>query len=177
MWQRVLPLLVFIALAGLLYAGVRLSATRDPNVLPSPLIDRPAPEFELPTLHAPEISISRADLLGKPYLLNVWASWCAACRIEHPLIERIAKEGKIQVIGFNYKDQPADATRWLQQFGDPYAKILVDLEGRSGIEWGVYGAPETFLVDATGVIRFKHVGPLSPEIYRDEILPRIGVTP
>ncbi len=177
MLQRVLPLLLFIALAGLLYAGVRLSATRDPNVLPSPLIDRPAPEFNLPTLHAPEQSISRADLLGKPYLLNVWASWCAACRLEHPVIERISAEGKIQVIGFNYKDETADATRWLQQFGDPYAKILVDRDGRSGIEWGVYGAPETFLVDATGVVRFKHVGPLSPDVYREQILPRIGVTP
>ncbi len=177
MWQRALPLLVFIALAGLLLAGVRLSATRDPNALPSPLIDRPAPEFQLPTLHAPDVSVSRADLLGKPYLLNVWASWCAACRLEHPLIDRIAKEGKVRVIGFNYKDQPADATRWLQQFGDPYAQILVDLDGRSGIEWGVYGAPETFLVDATGVVRFKHVGPMTPDIYHDEILPRIGANP
>ncbi|MGQ0800925.1 MAG: DsbE family thiol:disulfide interchange protein [Pseudomarimonas sp.] len=177
MWQRVLPLLVFIALAGLLLAGVRLSATRDPNVLPSPLIDRPAPDFQLPTLHSPELNVSRADLLGKPYLLNVWASWCAACRLEHPLIERIANEGKIQVIGFNYKDQAADANRWLQQFGDPYAQILVDLDGRSGIEWGVYGAPETFLVDAQGIVRFKHVGPMTPDIYREQILPRIGVTP
>jgi len=176
MLQRLLPLLAFIALASLLYAGVRLSETRDPNVLPSPLIDRPAPSFTLPTLHAPEKQVSRADLLGAPYLLNVWASWCPACRIEHPLIDRIAKEGKIRVIGFNYKDEPDDAKRWLQQFGDPYSEIIVDRDGRSGIEWGVYGAPETFFVDAQGVVRFKHVGPMTPEVYTREILSRLGGT-
>jgi cytochrome c biogenesis protein CcmG/thiol:disulfide interchange protein DsbE len=146
-------------------------------VLPSPLIDRPAPAFALPSLHAPEQIISRADLLGAPYLLNVWASWCPACQIEHPLIERIAREGKIQVIGFNYKDDPVDAKRWLRQFGDPYSQIVVDRDGRSGIEWGVYGAPETFLVDAQGVIRFKHVGPMTPEIFARDILTRIGTPP
>ncbi len=177
MLQRLLPLLLLAALATLLYAGVRLSETRDPNALPSPLIDRPAPQFNLPTLHAPEKLVTRADLLGAPYLLNVWGSWCPACRIEHPLIERIAREGKIRVIGFNYKDDPADAKLWLQKFGDPYAEILVDRDGRSGIEWGVYGAPETFLVDAEGVIRFKHVGPMTPEIYQRDILSRIGVGP
>lgn len=177
MLQRLLPLLAFIALAVLLYAGVRLSGTRDPNALPSPLIDRPAPEFSLPTLHAPEKIVSRADLLGAPYLLNVWGSWCPACRVEHPLIERIAREGKIRVIGFNYKDEPDDAKRWLRQFGDPYSEILVDLDGRSGIQWGVYGAPETFLVDAEGVIRFKHVGPMTPDIYARDILPRLGARP
>jgi len=177
MLQRFLPLAVFIALAGLLFVGVQLSKTRDPNVLPSALIDKPAPEFALPSLHEPATTIRRADLLGAPYLLNVWASWCPACRIEHPLVERIAREGKIRVIGFNYKDDPDDAKRWLQQFGDPYAMSLQDRDGRSGIDWGVYGAPETFLVDSEGIIRFKHVGPLSPEVYREQILPRIGATP
>lgn len=177
MLQRLLPLLAFVALAVLLYAGVRLSETRDPNALPSPLIDRPAPEFSLPTLHAPEKIVTRADLLGAPYLLNVWGSWCPACRIEHPLIERIAREGKVRVIGFNYKDEPDDAKRWLRQFGDPYSEIVVDFDGRSAIQWGVYGAPETFLVDAEGIIRFKHVGPMTPEIYARDILPRLGARP
>ncbi len=177
MLQRFIPLLLFVGLAALLYAGVKLSETRDPNVLPSPLIDRPAPEFDLPSLHSPDKRITRADLLGKPYLLNVWASWCPACRLEHPFIDGISKQGKVQVIGFNYKDDALDAKRWLQQFGDPYSEILVDRDGRSGIDWGVYGAPETFLVDAEGVVRFKHVGPMTPDIYRDEILPRLGASP
>lgn len=176
MLQRLLPLLAFVALALLLFAGVRMSATRDPNVLPSALIDRPAPEFSLPRLHQPDQFVSGTDLLGAPYLLNVWGSWCPACRIEHPFIEQIAREGKVRVIGFNYKDEPADALRWLQRFGDPYADIIVDYDGRSAIQWGVYGAPETFLVDAEGIIRHKHVGPMTPDVYANEILPRIGAS-
>lgn len=174
MIRRLLPLIAFIGLAVLLYAGIRLSETRDPNALPSPLIDRPAPEFTLPSLHQPERMISRSDLLGEPYLLNVWGSWCPACRLEHPFIERIAKSGEIRVIGFNYKDEREDALAWLRRFGDPYSDIIVDLDGRTGIQWGVYGAPETFLVDAEGIIRFKYVGPMNPEIYEREIRPRIG---
>jgi cytochrome c biogenesis protein CcmG, thiol:disulfide interchange protein DsbE len=173
MLGRLLPLLVFVALAILLYAGVHMSRTRDPNMIPSPFIDRPAPAFSLPSLHEPERIVTRDDLLGAPYLLNVWGSWCPACQVEHPLIERVAREGLIRVVGFNYKDDGEDARRWLRHFGDPYEVILVDLDGRNAIEWGVYGAPETFLVDAEGIIRFKHVGPITTEVIDREIRPRL----
>jgi cytochrome c biogenesis protein CcmG/thiol:disulfide interchange protein DsbE len=174
MFKRLLPLLVFVALAVLLFAGIQLNRGRDPNALPSPLIGKPAPEFALPDFRDPSKTISKQDLLGTPYLLNVWASWCPACRIEHPVIEDAARRGLIKVVGFNYKDEPDDAQRWLQQFGDPYAIILADRDGRAGIEWGVYGAPETFLVDATGIIRFKHVGPVTPEIIEQVMLPLVA---
>jgi cytochrome c biogenesis protein CcmG, thiol:disulfide interchange protein DsbE len=173
MFRRLLPLIVFAALAGLLLAGVQMSRTRDPNAIPSPFIDRPAPAFSLPTLHEPERVVANADLLGAPYLLNVWGSWCPACQVEHPLIERIARSGLVRVVGFNYKDDGEDARRWLKHFGDPYDPILVDRDGRNAIEWGVYGAPETFLVDAGGVIRFKHVGPITTEVLEREIRPRL----
>jgi cytochrome c biogenesis protein CcmG, thiol:disulfide interchange protein DsbE len=174
MLTRLLPLLGFIALAVLLYAGVQLNRTRDPNTIPSPFIDRPAPAFSLPSLREPERMIGNADLLGAPYLLNVWGSWCPACRVEHPLIERIARQGLVRVVGFNYKDDPDDAQRWLQQFGDPYDPIIVDRDGRNAIEWGIYGAPETFLVDAEGVIRYKHVGPMTLDVLEREIRPRLA---
>lgn len=173
MFARLLPLLVFIALAALLYAGVQLNRTRDPNTIPSPFIDRAAPRFELPSLFEPERTVRNEDLLGAPYLMNVWGSWCPACQVEHPLIERIAKEKLVRVVGFNYKDEGDDAKRWLRQFGNPYEVILVDLDGRNAIEWGIYGAPETFLVDAEGIIRFKHVGPITMDVIIREIMPRL----
>ena len=174
MLKRSIPLLVFAALAALLFVGVQMTRTRDPNAIPSPFIDRPAPAFSLPTLHEPDRIIGNADLLGTPYLLNVWGSWCPACQVEHPLIERIARSGLVRVVGFNYKDERDDALRWLQHFGDPYDPIVVDRDGRAAIEWGVYGAPETFLVDGNGVIRFKHVGPMTPEVLDREIRPRLA---
>lgn len=174
MFNRLLPLFVFIALAGLLYAGVHMSRTRDPNAIPSPFIDRPAPAFALPALHDPQRIVGNADLLGEPYLLNVWGSWCPACRVEHPLIERIAQQKLVRVVGFNYKDERSDALAWLKQFGDPYDPIIVDRDGRAAIEWGIYGAPETFLVGPDGVIRFKHVGPMTTEILEREIRPRLA---
>lgn len=174
MFSRLLPLFVFIALAGLLYAGIHMSRTRDPNAIPSPFIDRPAPAFALPTLRDPERIVRNEDLLGEPYLMNVWGSWCPACQVEHPLIERIAKQKLVRVVGFNYKDDGADAARWLQQFGDPYDPVIVDRDGRAAIEWGIYGAPETFLVGPDGVIRFKHVGPMTVDILEREIRPRLA---
>lgn len=174
MIKRLLPLLVFIALAVLLGAGVLMNAGRDTKAIPSPLLGKPAPDFALPVLDEPERVVSKADLLGQPYLLNVWGSWCPACREEHPVLSRYAATGRIRIIGYNWKDEREDALRWLQQFGDPYSMILVDYEGRAAIDWGIYGAPETFLVDAAGIVRWKHVGPLSDEIIERELSPLVA---
>ena len=173
MWKRWLPLAIFALLGALLYAGIRLAEVRDPNAIPSPLIGKPLPAFVLPDLHDPSRQIDSTTLRGAPFLLNVWASWCPECRVEHPLIEQLARSGTIRVVGFNYKDDPDDARRWLQQFGDPYALILADEPGRVAIDLGVYAAPETFFVDAQGIVRFKHIGALTPEIVQREILPRL----
>jgi cytochrome c biogenesis protein CcmG/thiol:disulfide interchange protein DsbE len=171
MLRRWLPLMVFAALGVLLFAGVRLSATRNPNEIPSPLIGKPAPDFSLPLLHEPGRSVTRAELLGRPYVLNVWGSWCPSCRIEHPFVEALAKSGRIRVIGFNYKDEREDALRWLGQFGDPYEFSLVDRDGRKAIDFGVSAAPETYVIDAEGIVRFKQTGPLTPQVIEEKILP------
>lgn len=169
--SRWLPLAVFAALALLLAAGVWMSRNPDRDALPSPLIGKPAPEFALPLLHEPGKTLTRADLLGQPYVLNVWGSWCPSCRLEHPFVEALAKSGKIRVIGFNYKDEREDALRWLEQFGNPYEFSLVDRDGRAAIDFGVSAAPETFVIDAQGVVRFKQTGPLTPDVIAREILP------
>jgi len=161
----------FLALLGLLLYGVTVSDRPDRQSLPSPLIGKPAPAFSLPVLGEPDRIISADDLRGEAYLLNVWGSWCPACRIEHPVLTRFAQTGLVKVIGYNWKDAPDDAHRWLTQFGDPYALILADMEGRRAIDWGIYGAPETFLVDARGVVAWKHVGPLSDEVIAEQLLP------
>lgn len=171
MMRRLLPLLVFVLLGGLLYAGIHLAETRNPNEIPSPLIGKPVPAFALPLLHEPGRTVGNADLLGTPYVLNVWGSWCPSCRIEHPFVDALAKTGKIRVIGFNYKDEGADALRWLGQFGNPYEFSLVDRDGRVAIDFGVTAAPETFVVDAQGIVRFKQTGPLTPEVISTKILP------
>lgn len=169
--RRVLPLIVFVLLGGLLYAGIHLSKTRDPNEIPSPLIGKPVPEFELPLLHEPDRRVTARDLVGQPYVLNVWGSWCPSCRIEHPFVDALAKSGKIRVIGFNYKDERDDALRWLGAFGNPYEFSLVDRDGRAAIDFGVTAAPETFVVDAQGIVRVKITGPVTPEIIANKILP------
>ena len=171
MFRRLLPLIVFAALGVLLYAGVRLSGTRDPNAIPSPLIGKAVPSFSLPLLHEPDRVIWNADLLGKPFVLNVWGSWCPSCRIEHPFVDALARSGKIRVIGFNYKDEREDALRWLGQFGDPYEFSVVDRDGRVAIDFGVTAAPETFVIDAQGIVRFKQTGPLTPDVIARDILP------
>lgn len=173
MMRRAWPLLAFVLLALLLFVGVRMNAGRDTSAIPSPLIGKPAPEFSLPLLGDPGRPVSRRDLLGAPYLLNVWGSWCPACRIEHPVITRIADSGLLRVVGYNYKDAPEDAQRWLQEFGNPYALILVDEDGRAALDWGIYGAPETFLIDADGMVRWKHVGPLSDEVVSTQLKPAL----
>jgi cytochrome c biogenesis protein CcmG/thiol:disulfide interchange protein DsbE len=173
--SRWLPLVVFGLLAALLAAGVWLSRNPNRDALPSPLVGKPAPSFALPVLHEPERTVSNAELRGAPYLLNVWGSWCPACRDEHPVLTRFAETRKLRVIGYNWKDEPADALRWLEQFGNPYWLVLADQEGQAAIDWGIYGAPETFLVDADGVVRWKHVGPMTEATVRDELLPQLAV--
>lgn len=171
---RWLPLAVFAALVLLLGAGVWMSRNPNRDALPSPLIDRPAPRFALPVLHEPSRIVTLADLRGKPFLLNVWGSWCPACRDEHPVLTRFAESKRLRVIGYNWNDEPVDALRWLDQFGNPYWLVLADRDSRSAIDWGIYGAPETFLVDANGIIRWKHVGPLSEQTVVRGLLPALA---
>ena len=166
-----LPLAVFLVLA--LYFAIGLS--RDPGVLPSALIDKPAPDFTLsPIEGGPGQRFSTADLRGGGVsIINVFASWCLPCRTEHVLITRLAKMNVAKVYGLNYKDRPQDALRWLAELGNPYAAIGVDPKGRVAIDFGVYGIPETFIIDNTGTIRYKHVGPITPEILNTVIVPII----
>jgi cytochrome c biogenesis protein CcmG, thiol:disulfide interchange protein DsbE len=173
MIARLLPLAVFLALATLLGAGIWLAQVRDPNAIPSPLVGRVAPGFMLPALHEPERMVDSRDLKGQPYLLNVFGSWCPGCRDEHPVVERLARSGALPVVGFNWKDEREDALRWLARYGDPYAEIAVDYEGRTAIDYGVYGAPESFLIGADGTVLYKHIGPLTWDAVQREILPRI----
>lgn len=168
MKRYLLPLAVFVAMVAFLGIGLRL----DPRDVPSPLIGKPAPAFTLARLDAPEQKISTQDLRGKVWVLNVWASWCAPCRIEHPVIGELAKSG-VPVYGLNYKDKGADARAWLVKLGDPYVATLVDPNGLVGIDYGVYGVPETFVIDQNGIIRFKFNGPITPEVLRDAITPLI----
>ncbi|MEO6365780.1 MAG: DsbE family thiol:disulfide interchange protein [Luteimonas sp.] len=165
--------MVFAALAMLLAAGVWISRNPDRDALPSPLIGKPAPQFSLPVLHEPARMVSLRELHGVPFVLNVWGSWCAECRVEHPVLTRFAESKRVRVVGYNWKDEPADALRWLEQFGNPFWLVVADSEGKNAIDWGIYGAPETFLVDGNGVIRWKHVGPLSDAIIRKELLPAL----
>ena len=166
--RYLLPLFAFLALAGLLYKGLSL----DPKKIPSPLIDKPAPTFSLPQLYAPEKLLTQNDLKNQVSLLNVWATWCGACRQEHPVVMQLAKTG-VPIYGLNYKDKRPDAKRWLKQYGNPYRANAFDEEGRVGINWGVYGAPETFVIDKQGIIRHKHIGPLTTEALNRDILPLI----
>jgi cytochrome c biogenesis protein CcmG, thiol:disulfide interchange protein DsbE len=172
-WMVYIPLGVFVALAGLFY--IRLYAG-DPARLPSALIGRPIPEFRLePLAGVPVPGVETADLRrGEVSVVNVWASWCVPCRDEHPFLIDLAREGRVPVIGLNYKDVPDNARRFLGQLGNPYARIGVDRDGRAAIDWGVYGVPETFVVDGQGRIAFKHVGPITPEILETRIRPAIA---
>ena len=170
MKRYLVPLAVFLVLLGFLAVGLQ----RDPRAVPSPLIGKPAPSFALPVLGAPERTLSLENMRGKVWLLNVWASWCTACRLEHPLMVELAQSGAVPLYGLNYKDKPADAIRWLGNFGNPYQQSLSDAEGLVGIDFGVYGVPETFVIDKAGVIRLKHTGPVTPEVLKETILPLIG---
>ncbi len=162
-----IPLALFGVLAWFLFSGLSLN----PREVPSPLIGKPAPAFQLVRLDDPDKTVRREDLLGKPWIMNVWASWCAPCREEHPVVIDLARRGGVPVVGLNYKDRPGDARNWLQRLGDPYLMTLVDFDGKVGIDFGVYGVPETFVIDAQGVIRYKHVGVLTPAVVRERIEP------
>ena len=170
--NRFIPIAIFLALGLLLAVGLKIADHK--TEIPSPLIGKTVPEFSLPVLNEPQRTLTRADLVGEPFLLNVWASWCVTCRYEHPFIEELARSGAVRVVGLNYRDDPADALAWLQQFGNPYAVNISDIAGDMALDLGVYAAPESFLVDATGTIVFKQVGALTPEIIEEEILPRLG---
>ena len=164
----VLPLIVFVVLVGFLAVGLNL----DPREVPSPLIGKPAPEFELPQLDQPDQKFSPKQMLGKVWMLNVWASWCVSCRDEHPVLVKYAnQEGMPVLVGLDYKDQRSDGQRWLARFGNPYVLSAVDADGRVGINYGVYGVPETYLIDKAGVIRYKQIGPITPAVLEKKILP------
>ena len=162
-----IPLAIFVTLAGFLFKGLFLN----PREVPSPLIDKPAPEFALTRLDQPAQTIRRADMLGKVWMLNVWASWCESCRDEHPYLVEFAKLKALPIYGLDYKDQREPAQRWLAERGNPYDASLFDVTGRTGIDFGVYGVPETFIIDKQGVIRFKNIGALTPEVLQDKVLP------
>ena len=164
-----IPLVAFIALAIVLAIGLN----RDPREVPSPLIDKPAPTFRLTRLEDPAANIALADLRGQVWMLNVWASWCVACREEHPLLVAFSKQNLLPIYGLDYKDQRDDGMAWLTRMGNPYQASLFDGEGRVGIDFGVYGVPETFIIDKTGTIRMKHIGPLTPDVIAKEIEPLV----
>lgn len=162
-----IPMALFLVLAGFLAVGLK----RDPREVPSPLIGKPAPEFALTRLDDGTQTIRRADLIGKVWMLNVWASWCGACREEHPLVLAYAREKRLPIYGLNYKDTRVEGLRWLSDMGNPYEASLFDETGRVGMDFGVYGVPETFIIDRQGIVRFKQIGPLTPEVIRDRIEP------
>jgi cytochrome c biogenesis protein CcmG/thiol:disulfide interchange protein DsbE len=167
----ILPLLAFAAVAAWFAVGL----TREPSKVPSALIDRPIPDFALPALAGAGVpALADETIKGKVALVNVFASWCIPCKVEHPILMRLASEKRVAIYGINWKDKGADAARWLKELGNPYTAIGHDEPGRVGIEWGVYGAPETFVVDREGRIRYKHVGAITPQVLNSEILPLIA---
>ncbi len=172
--KRWAPLAIVVAIGVLLAAGVWLSRKQGRDALPSPLIGKPAPDFALPVLHEPARKVSSKELRGEAYVLNVWASWCKECQLEHPVITRFAETKRVRVIGYNWKDEREDALRWLEQFNNPYWLVLSDDQGGTAINFGIYGAPETFLIDGNGIVRWKHVGAMSDAVIRNELLPALN---
>ena len=164
-----IPLGIFALIVAVLGVGLTL----DPREVPSPLINKPAPDFSLPQLHLADQTISKKDMLGKVWMLNVWASWCVSCREEHANILALSRSGALPVIGLNYKDERADGIAWLNRLGNPYQVSAYDRDGRIGIDYGVYGVPETYIIDKAGVIRYKRIGIVTPEVVRDKILPLV----
>ena len=187
--RYLVPLLLFLGLGLLLYSGLG----KDTRYVPSPLIGKPAPAFELPQLHKPELTFAPKDMQGKVWLLNVWSTWCVSCRQEHPMLVQMAKSQTVTLIGLNYKEVRGDASfdmskinaeaektmatqrasAWLQRHGNPYALSALDLDGRVGIDYGVYGVPETYVIDKAGIIRLKHTGPITPEVFSSKLLPLV----
>jgi cytochrome c biogenesis protein CcmG/thiol:disulfide interchange protein DsbE len=162
----------FIILVVLLVVGLQISDKK--TQIPSPLIDKPVPDFDLPVLASPDHRMSRESLLGKPDLVNFWGSWCVTCRAEHPVVTDLANLNAVYIVGMNFRDESEDALAWLQRWGNPYDVSLVDYDGRTSIDFGVYAAPETFLVDPSGTIVFKHLGELTWDVVETEILPRVA---
>lgn len=169
MQRFLLPFAIFLAL--LLFLGIGLHL--NPREVPSPFIGKPAPAFALTQLNDPEKTISPKDMLGQVWMLNVWASWCVSCRQEHPVLMDLSRQGVLPILGLNYKDGRAEGIAWLQQFGNPYLLSAFDAKGMVGIDYGVYGVPETFLIDKRGVIRLKHIGPVTPAVIAEKLLPLI----
>ena len=161
------------ALCALLGVFLFVGLQRDPRYVPSPLIGKPAPEFTLPSLQDASYPVSSKELLGQPWVLNVWGTWCAGCRAEHETLIAISRQRTVPIIGLNWKDDNQAAQRWLQQLGNPYAVVAEDREGRTAIDWGVYGAPETFLIGPDGIVLYKHIAPMTMEVWNTEFLPRI----
>ena len=170
MLKYIIPLILFIIIAVFLALGLNLK----PSEIPSPLLNKPAPVFSAPKLNAPEEKLSPADLKGKVWLFNVWASWCVSCRAEHPVLNELAKQNAAVIVGLNYKDDPNDAKNWLDTLGNPYNVSIMDQDGRIGIDYGVYGVPETFVIDKKGLIRYKHTGPVTAEDVQQTFLPLIA---
>jgi cytochrome c biogenesis protein CcmG/thiol:disulfide interchange protein DsbE len=164
-----LPLAVFLGIAAFLFRGLGM----DPRKVPSPLVNQPAPQFSLPLLDDPQKTLSNADWAGKVCLLNVWATWCVSCRAEHKVLMSMARRDGVQIYGLNYKDTRPEARQWLRFYGDPYVANAFDADGRVGIDWGVYGTPETFVIDAQGIVRYKHIGPISESDLKETLLPLI----
>lgn len=167
----ILPFVVFLALAGVLYVGVKHSPNKSTMV--SALLGKPAPAFELPVLGSPGRLLNSKELAGQPWVLNVWGTWCVECRIEHDTLLAIARERRVPLVGLNWKDEDDAARQWLTQLGDPYTVTAVDKEGRTAIDFGVYGAPETFFIDAAGLVQYRHVGAMTPEVWEREFLSRL----
>ncbi len=169
MSRYLIPLVIF----GVLIVFLAMGLNRDPNMVPSPLINEPAPAFQLPQLQDPKKSFSAQEMRGKVWLLNVWASWCGPCREEHPVLLQLSQSGVVPVYGLNYKNDRKEALAWLSEVGNPYVVVASDIDGRVGIEYGVYGVPETYLIDRDGVIRFKQIGIMTPDIVKDTIIPMV----
>lgn len=170
LWPVLLPLGAFAALVAVLAVGLN----RDPREVPSPLIGKPAPALMLPALSKPDEQVSGAALKGKVWMLNVWASWCGACREEHPELLAFARRQAVPIYGLDYKDTRPAGQDWLRRLGDPYVASAFDEQGRTGLDWGVYGVPETFVIDANGVVRHKHIGPITPQVLKEQIEPLLA---
>ncbi|MDD2723203.1 MAG: DsbE family thiol:disulfide interchange protein [Methylovulum sp.] len=170
MLKYLIPLILFIVMAVFLAIGLNLK----PNEIPSPLLNKPSPAFAAPKLQAPNEKLATADLKGQVWLFNVWASWCVSCREEHPVLNEFAKQKAVTIIGLNYKDDPAAAKTWLDTLGNPYNVSIMDQDGRIGLDWGVYGVPETFVMDKKGIVRYKHTGPVMPDDVQNVFLPLIA---
>ena len=162
-----IPLAIFFLLAAFLAVGLM----RDPREVPSPFIGKAAPTFRLEQLHDARLAFTPEDMKGKVWMLNVWASWCVSCRVEHPLLVEMSRRKVVPIVGLNYKDRRDDGIQWLAKFGNPYALSAYDVDGKVGIDYGVYGVPETFVIDKAGVIRYKQIGPITPEALEQKILP------